>query len=255
MSRETITYTENVCLQDLKCRVLSSLILLSNCSQQALDCHEFDNAAHVLKTLAPYLKSTDPSIRMTSHGVAVCLSVLLSEDDLHKLALTPEEVKELVTALRHASANPDLTASVFNVCLSAREILVELDLSMAVKCNMALILQSDVHNVIPSILAIDDGETLEAAISFVWTVAVASRDNTLASGGLQEHLSTASEILAHLSTSESATSKLAEFAFLSLQPDLSTSKFYTDVECKKIQCILTILWRGLQLSWSNSRIR
>ena len=159
---------------------------------------------------------------MTSHRVAVHLSVSLSEDDLHKLALTPEEVKELVTALRQASANPDLTASVFNVCLSAREILVELDLSMGVECNMALILQSDVHNVIPSILTIDDGETLEAAISFVWTVAVASRDNTLVNGG---HLSTASEILAHLSTSESATSKLAEFAFLSLQPDLCTSKY------------------------------
>ena len=72
-----------------------------------------------MKILAPYLKSTNSSIRMTTHGIAVNLGMFLSEDKLNELALSPIEINELIKALRLALGRPDLTTDVFGIRISA----------------------------------------------------------------------------------------------------------------------------------------
>lgn len=203
---------------------MSSLVLLSNCSEQALEYHEFDNATKTIKILTPYLKSTDSCIRMTAQGIAVHLGVFLSGDELKELALTPMEINELVKALGLALGSPDLSVNVFGVRISAREILSLLDLSTVVDSNLALLLKSDVLNFILSTLIMDDKDTVEAAISFVWTIAITTHRVNGSPSDLQEQLSLACPILKQLSTSKTSFSNLAECAFLSLQPDLHMSK-------------------------------
>ena len=210
-----------ILLQTLRNRVLSSLILLTNCSEQALEYHEFDNATKVIKVLVPYLKSTDLSIRFTAHGIAVHLGVLLSEDNLKELVLTPMEINELIKALGIALKNPDLSVNVFGIRISAREIISEMDLSMVVENNQALLLRSEVHNFILSAFNIGNEDTVEAAIYFFWTIVIASHQMTV---DLQEQFSVASPILEKLSTNNTSISKLAKYVLLSLQPDLHLSK-------------------------------
>lgn len=214
-------------LQALQNRVLSSLILLTNCSTQALEYHEFDNAAKVIKVLLPYLKSTESSIRMTAHGIAVHLGVLLSGDRLKELVLTPQEINELIRALGIALRSPDLNVNVFGMRISAKEIFSEMDLSMIVENNQELFLKSDVVGCIPSALNVGDEETLEAAISFVWTTVIASHQMAMdrpSSGEGQLQLSAVSPILEQLSTNNTSVSKLAEYTLLSYQPDLHMGK-------------------------------
>ncbi len=210
-------------------RVLSSLILLSNCSKEALAYHEFDNVTKVIKVLTPYLKSTDSSIRMTAHSVAVYSGVFLREGEQKKLALTPTEVRKLVKALGLALRSPNLSASVFGLRISAREILSQLDLSMVVDSNLALLLKTEFLSIISSALKVDDKDSLEAAISFVWTISVSSHhDVNIAMDAplrdLQQQLLVTKPILKELSASESMISDLADYAYLSLQTDLHSGK-------------------------------
>ena len=194
---------------------MSSLILLSNCSKQALKYHEFDNATEVLRILAPYLKSTVSSIRITAHSIAVHLGAFLSRDELEKLAFTPVEMDELVKALGQAIRSPNLSVNVFDVRISAGEILSELDLSLVVDTNLALLLKSDIFSFILSMLEVEDEDTMEAAINIVWSISVACHHEPSS-----EQLSVATPILKQLSTNKSSISNLAEYALLSLRPDL-----------------------------------
>ena len=76
-------------------------------------------------------------------------------------------------------------------------------------------------------LKFHDEDTMEAAISFIWTIAIATCNNTEInepSSDFQQQLSLASPILKQLSTNKAAFSKLAECALLSLQLELLTSK-------------------------------
>ena len=175
-----------------------------------------------MKILTPYLKSTNSSIRMTAHGIAVHLSVFLSEDKLKELALTSVEINKLVDALGHSLESPDLTVGVFDIKISAREILSELDLSMAVKSNVKLLLKSNILNYIPSALKVDDSDTQEAAISFVWTITITSRNEITMNDDFQQQLLVASSILKQLSISNISVSS---YALLSFQPDIHTGKF------------------------------
>lgn len=171
-----------------------------------------------MQTLNPYIISSDSSIRMTAHGIAVHLSAFLSGNK-QELALTSAEINELVKALGHSLESSDYTAVVFDIGISAREILSELELSMAVDTNVQLIIKSDILNFIPSALTICDKETLEAAISFVWTIAIASRTEIAMNSNLQQ---VASPFLTQLSSQKSSFSRLAECALLSFQPDVHT---------------------------------
>ena len=178
---------------------------------------------------------------MTAHGIAVHLGALLSGAELDYLALTPVEVNELIEALGHALASPDLNASIFGIRMSAKEILLEMNLSMAVSSNRALLLKSsNCLNFILLALKVADTDTLEATVSFVWTIAIASQELKKESpcSDLQLQLSKALPNLEQLSkTNNTRISKMAEYAFLSLQPDLHKSKLFVKSQIFLTECM------------------
>ena len=212
-------------LQVVQSKALSTLILLGNCSEKAIQYHEFDNARGVIKILTPYLKSTESRIRMAAHAVAVHLGIFLSGDDISKLSLTQTEVDELVKTLKAAIGNTKLTSNVFGVSISAEEILSQLDLSLVAESNLSLLLESDVLNIIPSILKVDHVDTVKAAISFIWTITshVIIMDGV--SSELQLQLLMACPSLENISTTKNMNSDLAECTLLALQPDLLKGKY------------------------------
>ena len=223
----------------LRDRVLSSLILLSNCSQQALEYHEFDNATKVMKVLFPYLKSTDLCIRMTAHGVAVHLGVFSSPEILKVLELTQVEINELVKALGHAIISPTLNVNVFSMTISAKEILSELNLSMVVKSNLKLLLKTNIFDFLPVTLKVNDTMTLEAAIYFILTIAIAIRNNEI-DLATSEQLSS---VLKSLSVNNTSISNLTECAIISLKRDLLTGR----------RSVLDVIYACIDRFWSHRK--
>lgn len=186
---------------------------------------------------------------MIAHGIAVHLGVFLNGKDESKyLELTPVEVDELVKALSLALRSPDLNVSVFGIRTSTREVLCELDLSITLDSNMALLLKSDVYDSIPIMLRVDDEDTLEAAISLVWTIATSRHHEIAMDMPVQQKLSVAIPILKELSNNKTSVSKMAEYAFLSLQPDLLSGMYilYDTYEVKLIK------YRGQKSIWGNN---
>jgi hypothetical protein len=124
----------------------------------------------MLKCLAPYAKSSSPSVSFDAMVVLLFIGSFLKKSDLKHLLLSPDQMDQIMFSLKSALRD-GTTLHLYDATCSIKEVMVWLEKAALLEENINLMVDHGMLDLFPALMSTQDSSLVSKVVKLMWTLA------------------------------------------------------------------------------------